>query len=299
MDFVKSGLLMCVIIGEVLCCIPPPNIEGVAFTSGEQLNLQAITSMGTENIHYFKDSSGAVRYTSHYSPNAMVFIGNYGLSYQENVKLDCMGIVYDQELVPESRRLEKNQFDFAQAVKMELLWLREHTVISLSDGMIDSIFIGLDGSENGGVQYWTHQKTPMGYNTWFVKDTVHGVWGEYGADGVNSAKSVRGLSGCSSVYAEFELPPEQFLASPVLRRCFQVNSRLSVLQTGSGNIRILFSGATPFQKSVSILDMAGRRVLSRIISENHLKISGLHPGMYILMVQQGKQKEKLPVMIMN
>ena len=216
MNAIKSLFLACAAVGSAWCCPSPTNIEGVAFTSGEILNLNKLESLGSQNVHYFKDSTAeaiAIRYVSHYSNDAMVFIGNYGLSYQQDIKLNCMGVILDLSKLPgEYAEIDKESFNFAEAVTVELLWMKQNGIISVSDGFIQEVVDSLGKGPNGGAQYWTIQKSVLGYNSWYTKDAQSGVWGTNGVNGVygvDGVKAVRGINGCSVIAADFELPPQQ------------------------------------------------------------------------------------------
>ncbi|NLD95009.1 MAG: hypothetical protein GX639_20330 [Fibrobacter sp.] len=188
--------------GTIWACPSPSNIEGVAFTSQESIDLTKFKSLGTNDTQFLRDSSDAgiaVRYRSHYSNDAMVFVGSYGLSYQQSLTLNCMGIIVDPDKF-EATSLTRSNFYFADAVRVELLWMREQGIITIDNETITAIFDSLDKSSNGGVQYWTLQKHVLGYNSWYDKDTQSGVWG---VDNVNSVRSVKAAT-CAGINAEYK-----------------------------------------------------------------------------------------------
>jgi hypothetical protein len=171
MNKLLTMALVCAWAIRSWACLPPVNIEGVAFTADEILNIQILIESGTEGINCYIDSDGdavGIRYMSHYNSHAMVFIGNYGMSYQKDLSLNCMGIVLP---LPDSADfytpLERENFDFAIAVVTELAWLAENNVIALTDEKLAEINEALSGAVNGGNQYWTHADMVLGYNSWF------------------------------------------------------------------------------------------------------------------------------------
>lgn len=106
------------------CCISPTNLEGVAFTSGETLHVETLMSLGTENVNYFKDGNDTavgIRYVSHYDQRVMVFIGTYGMSYQQNLPLKCMGVI--MPIDSSYLMIDTASFHFSMAVRTELEWL--------------------------------------------------------------------------------------------------------------------------------------------------------------------------------
>lgn len=192
-------------------CVSPGNIEGVAFTSNEEVRLDNLTSLGEEGVNYLTDGEGeftAVRYRSHYNERAMVYVGTYGISYQEGLNLPCMGVILDPEMMTEGYTLvQEDIFDFSEAVMTELRWLIANGVIELSQEAISAIDSSLRNAQNGGIQYWTLQNAVLGYNAWYNYDTLSGVWGVDGEDGVSGVNAVRAVNsiGCSVIDPAFEL----------------------------------------------------------------------------------------------
>ncbi|MFC1585832.1 hypothetical protein ACFL5V_09825 [Fibrobacterota bacterium] len=205
-------LILCCLPAFSWACLPPPNIEGVAFTGDETLNWSALESLGEAGANFLKDGEGdtvAYRYISHFSPHAMAYAGNMGLSYLSGARLDCMGIILSESVDPAS-------FDFAEAVYVELMWLKQNNVLDMDDEDIMDIKTALQAAASGGIQYWTGQDTVLGYNAWYTYDEVSGTWdgtgGVRGGDSVNAIDGTYG--GCSIVNVAYALPPEG-LGSPV------------------------------------------------------------------------------------
>ena len=141
---------------QLWACPSPANIEGVAFTSGESLNIEVLMDMGTENVNYFIDGDSLVsgiRYMSHYDPQTMVFIGNYGMSYQQGIRMACMGIILPlPDSADEYMSIDKATFNFAAAVKAELEWLVDNDVVDLSLGLGDQgLVLSLSAGAHDGV----------------------------------------------------------------------------------------------------------------------------------------------------
>ncbi|MDO5575867.1 MAG: hypothetical protein Q4F84_02200, partial [Fibrobacter sp.] len=152
-------------------CLGPTNVSGVAFTNGEKINLN-LDVFGVKGENYsveIKENGGTtVSYPSHYDPTAMAFIGDAGVSYQNKMRLECMGIIYPQILPLESayEEITKEKFDFIAAIRVELEWLVANNILLIEKSAIDTIIAGFKKSQNGGVQYWTLQKEALGYNSW-------------------------------------------------------------------------------------------------------------------------------------
>jgi hypothetical protein len=172
-------------------CPGPSNIEGVTFTNGETLNLEVLTALGEEGVHYLLDNNNghqSVRYVSSYNAEALVYIGNYGLSYMAGMALPCMGIILPPREGSDSyTRIEREQFDFAAALCHELRWLQRTGVVGMDSPTIAAIDSTLTALGNGGLNYWTHARTVLGYNSWYTYDTVSGTWGGTG-EGVDGVK---------------------------------------------------------------------------------------------------------------
>lgn len=261
---VLNLIVICILTAQafVQACPSPGNIEGVAFTDGEILNPEKLEEIGTENVSYYKDGDAphvAIRYAGHYDPRTTVYIGNYGLSYQQDVYMNCMGIVYPVD-GDAYEPIDVSVFDFAEAVRVELVWLSDIGVIRLTPEMIEAIDSALGASSNGGVQYWTHAESVMGYNSWYEYDEVSGVWG--GGDGVyggvNSVRGVDGVKGCSVVQPESGLPPEQLGPTGVSRRVPGTHS-----ESGRGALSAGLSQRVRGNTGKAVFDVRGRSIRRR------------------------------------
>jgi hypothetical protein len=285
MQIKKAILFIVGVIVSIWCCISPSNLEGVAFTSGESLNLENLTKLGTQNVNYFKDvldSAVAIRYISHYDSKTMVFIGTYGMSYQQNIPLECMGVIFPIDSA--YQRIDKNMFDFSAAVKTELEWLCTQKVIALSTKTITRIDSALSNSSNGGVQYWTHANTVLGYNSWYSYDTVKGNWG-----GVDGLKGVNGVYGCSLIKPDSGLPPQQLTGTGILGSGNgaekNTNLGMAIRQQRSGEILVSLHRPSKYAAMLTILNSKGI-VINRISvpKGSHRKIcvpnTRLTPGLY-------------------
>jgi hypothetical protein len=258
---VLNLIVVCILTAQafVQACTSPGNIEGVAFTDGEVLNLEKLEAIGTENVNYYKDGAVphvAIRYAGHYDPRTTVYIGNYGLSYQQDVYMNCMGVVYPID-GDAYEPIDVSVFDFAEAVRVELAWLSDIGVIDLTAETIEKIDSALDASSNGGVQYWTHAETVMGYNSWYEYDDAAGVWG--GGDGVyggvNSVRGVDAVKGCSVVQPESGLPPEPLGTTGVIQR-----QPGTPLESGRGALSVSLSRVVRGNTGKAVFDMRGRSI---------------------------------------
>ncbi|MFP4417074.1 MAG: hypothetical protein ACLFSB_07370 [Chitinispirillaceae bacterium] len=244
-------------------CLAPANMQGVAFTNEESLDLELLRSLGTEGEHYVVDGEApqeAVRYRSHYDERAMVYVGTYGLSYQEGLALQCMGVILDPSILeglyqPPSVEV----FDFTAAVVTELQWLVEQGVIDLTDGLIDTIDSALTQASNGGIQYWTLQTDVLGYNSWYRYNEQSGVWSTKGED-VDAVRGVNG--GCGVISPEFQnleaLLSSPSTVAPVIRLAGR-HEQVSVWHSASSPVLHL---ANPSQRplSVKVVSINGKAV---------------------------------------
>lgn len=220
-----AGCLLAIYAAASWACVSPGNLQGVAFTDGETLDFDALASMGEENVNYFLDGTEphiGFRFRSHYDPRAMVYVGNYGLSYMSDVYLNCMGVVLPEAELPDSldplySGITVAMFDFNAAVLAEVEWLVDNGILGLSsDGLqeLRRVFTEPDTSmhvSNGGMQYWTLQNTFLGYNSWYDYDDQGGVWG---VDGPNAVRGVYS-DGCSVVSVETALPSSELGSASV------------------------------------------------------------------------------------
>jgi hypothetical protein len=282
--------------GAAWCCVSPSNIEGVAFTSGETINLTNLTSLGTSGSNFLSDSSEAgiaVRYRSHYSDDAMVFVGSYGLAYQKSVNLNCMGIIADAEKL-ESGLTGKSTFDFALAVKIELVWMREQGIISIDDQTIATIFDSLDRANNGGVQYWTLQKRTLGYNSWYTKDTLSGVWNTEDVNGVRSVKS----TACAGINPEYVAFTQSIAVTPVTKLSSPSVTRFSVTRNAGTSFTIM-----PWSNidNISIINASGKICPVRTNAVSGAMMvsfkNQITPGVYFLKLCRGTSSQTVPILI--
>jgi len=283
-------LLTGITAGAAWCCVSPSNIEGVAFTSGETFNLTNLTSLGTNGTNFLRDSSDAgiaVRYRSHYSNDAMVFVGSYGLAFQKSVNLNCMGIIADAEKTVSG-------FNYAQAVKIELEWMREQDIIGIDNQTIATIFDSLDKTDHGGVQYWTLQKHVLGYNSWYTKDTLSGVWN---TDGVNAVRSVKGAS-CAVIGPEYNAIPQSLAGVPVKKQRSQSSNVFCITRNTAASLTI-----TPWNSvdNISIVNASGK-----ICPVHTNSVSGgimvsfknqITPGVYFIRPGRDASVQSIPILI--
>ncbi|NLG19391.1 MAG: hypothetical protein GX556_18880 [Fibrobacter sp.] len=249
-----SGLIM--LVATAFCCVAPGNIQGVAFTSGEQINLEMLLSIGREGVSYLaegKDTITSVRYRSHYDERAMVYLGTYGLSYQEEIEMPCMGVILDPEVI-DGYQPAVDVFDFAEAVRTELQWLIDNEILSIPGQTISTIITALQKQGNGGFQYWTLQKNAIGYNSWYEYDQTKGQWSVTGVNGVRSTS-------CAVISPEFAsltepLKVAMFLTDkkPVPLSSSGVKTRIN----GNGEMEFEFSRPSPVQTDARLLSMNGR-----------------------------------------
>jgi hypothetical protein len=281
---IASFIIVSVVL-SAWCCMSPANLEGVAFTSGETLHVENLMKLGMENINYFKDgndSAVGIRYISHYDSRAMVFVGTYGMSYQQSLPLNCMGVIFPLDSA--LQKIDTNVFDFATAVKTELEWLVAQKVLTLSAETMFRIDSALSKASNGGVQYWTHAGTVLGYNSWYSYDTLMGNWG-----GVDGVRGVKGVYGCSVIKPDTGLPPQQLGGTGIqtLRIDPETNTNLgmSIRQGRSGEILVCLNRPLEQVATLAICNCRGIAISRQTVPESMRSIitmSGhrLAPGLY-------------------
>jgi hypothetical protein len=285
--FFAAAITTCAFVIKVGACLGPTNIEGVSFTTGETLHVEKIAAMGAENVNYFKDGTSpnaGFRYKSHYDPKAMVFVGDYGISYQQNMHLSCMGVI-----LPNADSASIAAFDFAKAVKTELEWLVDCGVVVLPSATIQKIDSLLSRSSRGGLQYWTHGQTVLGYNSWYERDSATGKWSYNGVDGVRSPNGMDGLDGCSVIKPGTGLPPSGLVTTSVTAKPAPAAQRmrpLIVRQLGSGGLLITFPQITTSEATIAVVNAKGGVVRMQRVpaAVRSVCIDGLAFGKYSVRV---------------
>ncbi|MBN2035131.1 MAG: hypothetical protein JW768_00180 [Chitinispirillaceae bacterium] len=262
----RVGLSLIACAFAAMACMSPGNIEGVAFTSGEQLNLRILVQMGVENESYIIDGQApniGIRYRSHYHPRAMVYVGSYGLSYQRSVRMNCMGIILPvADSAGAYQMIDTATFDFAKAVMTELTWLYRTGVLRIRTESLRRINAALDTAPNGGVQYWTHTNAVLGYNAWYTYDSVTGAWSE---DGVMRVRNADLLSGCSVIRPGNDLPPntlEQTAVSAPAVLLHAGGKPLAVRRLGNGAMVVFFPKKLESGRMLTAFDAKGAVVYS-------------------------------------
>ncbi len=282
--------------GLVSACMAPFNIEGVAFTNGEEVDFSRIEDYGEEGVNYVKqvDSSRvSYLYKSRYDSNTMVYIGNYSLSYASECNANCMGVIADTGTVPAFPEEEPDTayFDFVRAVVMELKWLSENGIVNLSRSEIETIESGLYKERNGGMQYWTCKDTPLAYNAWYEKGEEQGVWGD--AEGVKTfgVEGGSGISNCS-VIDPGEGTPKEALSVQATRVINTVNQSTPYCMIKSvsfqkGEVQLGFSRTPETQGRIAMYNIKGEEIAETIINADTRRVSlGLDrvnsSGIYII-----------------
>ena len=289
-------ILLCACAIRSWACPSPGNIEGVAFTAGETLNIRVIEEMGIENVNYFIDGdsvTAGIRYLSHYSSQAMVFIGHYGMSYQEGQPLNCMGVILPlPDTADEFTSIGKETFDFAAAVTVELRWLTEYSVLSLPEEVISAIDSALTKATNGGGQYWTHANSVLGYNSWFNYDSTNHKWSEAGEDGVNGVEGVlggirgeQGLHGCSVISPGVTVPPASLETTAISRSrsaAHQSTHRLRLNHFRNGDLAVHLPPAAKAGRRLSIYNCRGVVMYRTTVATGltSIQVKGLPRGRY-------------------
>jgi hypothetical protein len=303
----RKNIVSFVIVSTVVsawCCISPTNLEGVAFTSGETLHVENLMKLGAVNVNYFKDGNDTavgIRYVSHYDSRVMVFVGTYGMSYQQNMPLKCMGVIFPIDSA--FQRVDTNVFDFATAVKTEIEWLVAQKVVALSAETMFRIDSVLSKASNGGVQYWTHADTVLEYNSWYSYDTLKGTWG-----GTNGVRGVYGVKGCSLINPDTGLPPQQLQGTGI--RTLRIDSEpnknpgMFLRQGRNGEIRVWLNRRLENPGTLAIFNCRGIAVCRIIVSANVQSFSvapdtRLSPGFYRVEIVNEKSSAGASLLIVK
>jgi hypothetical protein len=274
---------VCAFTFAALACIPPDNIEGVAFTSGEKLNLQNLIKLGAEKANYFKDGEDpniVIRYKSHYDPRAMVFVGNIACGFHRgDVRMNCLGVVLPLADTAHQRIIatDKSVFNFAAAVKTELKWLVSNDIIVIERKAITRIDSALCSSGNGGVQYWTHASSVLGYHAWYIYDSVACAW---------SLTRGTARGGCAVVQPTIGLPPNDLETgvSTLKTAAFPKNIQpLWVRRLGNGVWIVFFPQKPRTDALLTVTDLRGALVYTKHIPADVLSlyINGLTFSYYV------------------
>jgi hypothetical protein len=277
-----SMALVCLCYVLSIACGGLPNTEGVAFTSGETINLNNLTKLGVENVNYIKDTqTNLIRYKSHYDPRVMVFIGNYGTWELKNVQFKCMGVVLPDSLYVSIR----STFDFAVAVKTELTWLASNGIVDISSAVISKIEASLNTMHikgvNGDLQYWTHaDSTLWGYNCWYDYDTIANQW-------TKNFECVRSMSKaqCAGISPGSGLPPQALGSTAAAPKSFVVTKSapsLIVRHLGNGGLIVFLPQSPRSEARVVVTDCKGAVVRTKSVPANiqSVCINGLAFGRY-------------------
>jgi hypothetical protein len=152
--------------------------------------------------------------------------------------------------------IETSEFDFAAAVKAELEWLASNGVIDLSAETIEKIASALRASGNGGIQYWTHTNSVLGYNSWYTKDTLSGVWGS----NLSAVRSINSVKGCSVIQPGSGLPPSNLETTSVLPNALSKNRIMqpfTVRRLANGAAIVFFPQKTREAALLTATDLKG------------------------------------------
>jgi hypothetical protein len=277
-------------------CIGPSNIEGVAFTNGETLNLEALAALGEEGSQYLLDNENnqqGMRYVSSYNPDAVVYVGTYGMSYLAGKALQCMGIIVPPAEGADSyARIAREQFNFAEAVCHELRWLKRMGVVTIDSQTLAVIDSTLKAVNNGGLQYWTHARAVLGYNSWYEFDPLVGSWR---VEGTNGVKGVRGadvsaVAGCSVIHPGSGKPLLPLSTPPVQASRAMVRPQFGVVAAG-GRVRVTLAQPAQAAGEVRLFNAAGVLLGRTAVGVGAQSISchlpGAAVGMVFVSVSQG------------
>jgi hypothetical protein len=311
MRFCIAAIVLAATAVAAWACPSPGNIEGVAFTNSEKLDLAVLTAMGEEGVNYVIDGEEpniAVRYISHVDPKALVYVGNYGLSYQQGTRLNSMGVILPlDEGGDPFASVEESRFDFAAVVRAELEWLVDNGVIELDAATIATIDSALGAAVNGGVQFWTHAGTVLGYNSWYNYDEKAGEW--EGGDGVyadaQALRGVDGVKGCSVVQPGQDEPTKPLGATTAgVREVAAVRCAPGMSLSDRAGLILRLNRPLRSKGEVALYDPRGAVFVSAPIEPGQLRVTlpsrpCVSAGNYLAVLESGATFHRMMVSVVR
>lgn len=220
---------------------------------------------------WYLDNTCAIKYRSHFSPDAMVYL-EHTLMEGESQVFPSMRIITNPQVTYE------NGFDYAKAVAVELQWLVDNNIIS---GITEQTISRIEQSiKNKQGQFWTLQDSLLAYNSLFpltIDTTGEWKWG----DAVTTKRN-----GCSSTL-EFVLPTDSLAngSTSVKKKQVISISRNFTVKAVENRFTIDFSQHLNSPAHLEIIDLRGR-LLHRVsvpVNQNSFVIqtpNRLGRGMY-------------------
>ncbi len=118
-----------------------------------------INDMNT-GINWYLYNSCAIRYRSHYDPEAMVYLNFTVVNFEKSQSFATIKIMTNPDIK------YVNGFDYAKAVKTELQWLTNQKILT---GVTDLTVSRIEEAINKEMgQFWTLQDTLLPYNAFFT-----------------------------------------------------------------------------------------------------------------------------------
>jgi hypothetical protein len=286
MSSIKKGLALLACVATTWSCLPPQNMQGIAFTNNEKIDFSVIEKTGEVNKNYFKEDTGDVkmiRYQSQFCQDVMVFVGSSGVSYQAGQVINCMGVILDTSKTPLSK------VNLTKVLLSELTWLRQNNTIAISKIEVDEISTAFVNAPNGSVQYWTLQKALIGYNMWYEKK-ADGIWD---MNGVKAVRAVNAIAGCSSIKPQFSIP-SGILANTttILNKAQKTSGNMKISTHNVHDVLIMLNHNVNKNVSVKLISPAGKVMSApaKWISTNECVLSMKShnaQALYCVVVQNG------------
>jgi hypothetical protein len=156
------GLLSSSVVGgPAEACMPADGHRSaeVAFTDGETIVLEAVTALGQEGeeyrIEHIDGGLPVMVYRAHREPRAMVKLGSGPVEGEAFAWRSVLVVL------PESMESENASFDFAGALRFELVWL---TTIGAVTGLDEEGITAATDGLTAGRRYFTAEGTHDGVN---------------------------------------------------------------------------------------------------------------------------------------
>ncbi|MFH1760885.1 MAG: T9SS type A sorting domain-containing protein [bacterium] len=265
MNYLKIITLTVAITGMwalSFACINPSDqwAAGIVWNNNEQVDLSIIDSIGEAGVNFLKQEdsvTGLVKYIyrSHYHSDAMVYLGYFPISYQGMLNIPRLAVVLDTNE-------DNSSFDFGKSVREELNWLADTSgIVNMTRLERQIAEDSLNAAGRGDAQYWSFQKKVLYYNTWFIRDTVNGVW---------SLEAMDGVRGCGLDVA-FQLPPKELDAPVSIKPAFIHNLQFQRLMIYPNPFTSMVKIQLPQNNShgiLNIFDLKGKLLRSMTVSKS-------------------------------
>ncbi len=267
----KSFAIAATAAAASMACIGPENVQGVAFTAGEEIDFARIETLGQAGVDYLKESTdSSVTYRLRTATDgAMLFLTNRGVGFMEHIEMPVLGVKVDSALFEKlvESNFDTTVFNFSSAVLKEVNRMVSLDIMSLKEAQISAIekaFATLS-HRNGGQQYWTKQGDVMAYNTWFDENGGGGVWG--GVKGVDADMPSGGGDlgdGCGGSVLH-DLPAGELVPTALVQTA-AAQASVAQVQVDGSMLQVTFEQPLSEGTTACLYSPAGRQIVERKLS---------------------------------